>query len=427
MQTACVQRGKLGSTEYFLGKMPAGQLIDTVGLAAEMPEWEGMTADEKMQREPDINRVCNEIVPYFTNDNDRFFGCVVVDIYQGYDDVIYEPITNIVKDLPAAYQVPLQDVGFLTFPGKERLIALDGQHRILAMKIAIKGNTAIPVGLLKGKKPTAQMMALEPHPDLASEEISVIFVKHTDTTKIRKIFNKINKYARQTGRGDNIITSDDDVFAIISRRLFAEGGVLQKINNIDLVNWKSNTLSQRSKQLTTVSALYTIAEILLKDEGFSAKMLPDEDAIEAGIQENEKFWEALLEGIDVYKKYLALTRMDKPVSSLRNENLLMKPVTQMALAHVAYMAKQKKISWRDTVEKINKVDWSFDNSLWFNLLTIGSAQKKMITGKESVRAAGMVISYLVMGNKMTDAEVRCVKEIIRNARNNEDDSLPDMV
>lgn len=427
MQTACVQRGKLGSTEYFLGKMPAGQLIDTVGLAAEMPEWEGMTADEKMQREPDINRVCNEIVPYFTNDNDRFFGCVVVDIYQGYDDVIYEPITNIVKDLPAAYQVPLQDVGFLTFPGKERLIALDGQHRILAMKIAIKGNTAIPVGLLKGKKPTAQLMALEPHPDLASEEISVIFVKHTDTTKIRKIFNKINKYARQTGRGDNIITSDDDVFAIISRRLFAEGGVLQKINNIDLVNWKSNTLSQRSKQLTTVSALYTIAEILLKDEGFSAKMLPDEDAIEAGIQENEKFWEALLEGIDVYKKYLALTRMDKPVSSLRNENLLMKPVTQMALAHVAYMAKQKKISWRDTVEKINKVDWSFDNSLWFNLLTIGSAQKKMITGKESVRAAGMVISYLVMGNKMTDAEVRSVKEIIRNARNNEDDSLPDMV
>lgn len=67
------------------------------------------------------------------------------------------------------------------------------------------------------------------------------------------------------------------------------------------------------------------------------------------------------------------------------------------------------------------------NSLWFNLLTIGSAQKKMITGKESVRAAGMVISYLVMGNKMTDAEVRSVKEIIRNARNNEDDSLPDMV
>lgn len=427
MQTSCVQRGKMGSTEYFLGKMPAGQLIDTVGLAAEMPEWEGMTADEKMQREPDINRVCNEIVPYFTNDTDRFFGCVVVDIYQGFDDVIYEPITNIVKDLPAAYQVPLKDVGFLTFPGKERLIALDGQHRILAIKIAIKGNTAIPVGLLKGKKPTAQMMELQPHPDLANEEISAIFVKHTDTTKIRKIFNKINKYARQTGRGDNIITSDDDVFAIISRRLFAEDGVLQKVNDIDLVNWKSNTLSQRSKQITTVSALYTIAEILLKDRGFSTKVLPSEDEINEGIKENEAFWKALLEGIDVYRKYMDLTKLDKPVSSLRNESLLMKPVTQMSLAHVAFMANQKDVPWPEVVEKLNRVDWSFDNSLWFNLLTIGSAQKKMITGKESVRAAGMVISYLVMGKVMTHSEVESVREIIRNARNNEDDSLPEMI
>lgn len=61
MQTICVQKCKLGSTEYYLAKMPAGELVDTVGLAAEMPEWEGMTADEKMQREPDINRVVNEI------------------------------------------------------------------------------------------------------------------------------------------------------------------------------------------------------------------------------------------------------------------------------------------------------------------------------------------------------------------------------
>ena len=44
---------------------------------------------------------------------------------------------------------------------------------------------------------TVQMLALEPHPELAEEEISVIFVEHTDNVKIRKIFNKVNKYARQ--------------------------------------------------------------------------------------------------------------------------------------------------------------------------------------------------------------------------------------
>lgn len=34
MQTICVQKCKLGSTEYYLAKMPAGELVDTVGLAA---------------------------------------------------------------------------------------------------------------------------------------------------------------------------------------------------------------------------------------------------------------------------------------------------------------------------------------------------------------------------------------------------------
>ena len=43
------------------------------------------------------------------------------------------------------------------------------------------------------------------------------------------------------------------------------------------------------------------------------------------------------------------------------------------------------------------------------------------------RAAGMVISYMVMGDKMKQTEVENVREIIRNARNNEDDSLPEII
>lgn len=429
MQTLWVQKGQLGSTVYYQAIMTAEEIINTVGLAIELPEWKGMTADEKMQREPDINRICNEIVPYFTSDDDRFFGSIIVDVFTGFEDVVFKPIKDIIQGegLKMEYSLPAQDAGFLFLPGKERLIALDGQHRLLAMKIAIRGYSAIPVGLLKSNKLSPQMLSLMPHPELASEQVSVIFVEHRDTTKIRKIFNKVNKYARQTGRGDNIITSDDDVFAIISRRMFAEGAVLQKIGKNDLVNWTSNTLSKRSKSLTTLSAIYTVAELLLKDYGFSKKEMPLESEIDEGTTVCEAFWRELLDGIDIYKQYLDLTEKDKPVSGLREENLLMKPVTQMSLAHVAYMASQKHIPWSAVVEKLNKVDWSFENSLWFNLLTIGSAQKKMITGKESVRAAGMVISYMVMGDKMKPAEVESVREIIRNARNNEDDSLPEMI
>lgn len=363
-------------------------------------------------------------------DQDRFFGSLIVDIYTGFDNVVFEPITKFVEQdkLAAAHNIALQNAGFLTLPSKERLIALDGQHRLLAMKLCLKGASAISVAMLGNKKMTPQMMALEPHPELAEEEVSVIFVEHENNLKTRKIFNKVNKYARQTGLGQNIITSDDDVYASIARRLFAEGEVLHKIGKNELVNWSSNTLSQRSKQLTTVSALYTIAETISKDRGWSAKVMPsDADAIEEVFEENTDFWKQLLEGMSVYREYLALTKLDKPISQLREDNLLMKPVTHMALAHVAYFAKQKGIEWSDVVTKLDKVDWSMDNSVWFNILVIPAKKKKVITGKESIRAAGLVISYMVMGDTMTHAEINEVKEIIRNSTNGKSDQLPDKI
>ena len=201
-----------------------------------------------------------------------------------------------------------------------------------------------------------------------------------------------------------------------------------KIGNIELVNWSSNTLSQRSKQLTTVSALYTIAETLANDKEWNAKVMPpDEEEIEEAYEENASFWKILLSGMSDYQKYIELTKANRTISELREDNLLMKPVTHMALAHVAYYAKKKGISWTKVVSKLNRVDWSMDNSIWFNILVIPAKKKKVITGKESIRAAGMVISYMVMGKSMTVAEVNEVREIIKNSTNEQSDKLPNMI
>ena len=408
-------KAKMGTTDYFITKMTAGQLIDSVGFAMEMPEWEKMTVDEKMQRSLEVNRVVNDIVPYVVEDPDKFFGSLIVDIFSGYNEVAFESIIQVAKDLPMAYSSPMKDMGFLTIPGDQRLIALDGQHRLLSLKIAIKGLMGIPAGT----NISPAWKSLVPHPDLASEEICVIFVKHTDNLKIRKIFNKVNKYAKQTSRSDNIITSDDDIYAVISRELIKEAGPLAPIYGIDLVNWKSNTLPTRSKQLTTLSALYTISETILKDDHLSNKSLPSDEVITEKYKLVADFWNKALDGIEAFKQYLELTKKNKPISKLREENLLMKPVTQMALAHVARIARSKGVDWAGVVEKLNNVNWSFDNDLWFNILTISSANKKMITGKEAVRSAGVVIAYLVMGKIFTKEEIASVKEILSNARNGE--------
>ena len=424
MNTIGCIRAKLGSTVYYITKMTAGQLISNVGFAKEMPEWDSMSADEKMQRSLDVNRVVNDLVPYILEDPDRFFGCIIVDIYQGFEGLVFESVGNVVPNLPAAYKQPLQDMGFLTLPGNERLIALDGQHRLHSLKVAIQGLVGLPASVTKI---SPSWNSLKPHPELAGEEISVVFVEHTDTTKIRKIFNKVNRYARQTSRADNIITSDDDIFAVIARRLLAEGEPLEPINGIELVNWKNNTLSSRSKHLTTLSALYTMSETMLRDEKLSGKILPEKEAVERAYKKVSDFWRISLDKINAFRQYVNLTENDRPITGLRESNLLLKPVTQMALAHTARMAQSKGISWDDVVAKINKIDWSFENNLWYNILIIPSINKKMITGKEAIRGAGMVISYLVMGKDMTKEEIADVRQIIENARNNGDDELPPMV
>ena len=94
---------------------------------------------------------------------------------------------------------------------------------------------------------------------------------------------------------------------------------------------------------------------------------------------------------------------------------------------MAYKARQKDIPWADVVVKLNKMDWSFDNPVWANLLVTGTAKKRMFTGKEYIRAAGLVISYMVMGAEMTKTEISEVKAVILNATNNTSDKLPDMI
>lgn len=424
MNTVGCIRARLGSTPYYIAKMTAGQLIDSVGFAMEMPEWEDMSPDEKMQRTLDVNRVVNDIVPYITDDEDKFMGSLIVDIYQGFDDMTFESVEDVFPSIPGAYKGPMKDMGFLSFPGNERLIALDGQHRLLALRIAIKGLAGLPGWIAKV---APSWNNLKPHPELAKEEISVIFVEHRDTSKIRKIFNKVNRYAKLTSRSDNIITSDDDIFAVIARKLIVEGEPLAPVNDIDLVNWKNNTLSLRSKNLTTLSALYTISETLLKDDRFSSSKLPNKEKVEEAYNFVSDFWKISLDKIDAFRQYMRLTELDKPISALRENNLLLKPVTQMALAHAARMAKANNLRWEDVVEKINRIDWSFSNELWFNILIIPSANKKMITGKDAIRGAGMVISYLVMGGLMTDDEIADVRQIINNARATDDAELPPMI
>ncbi|MFC3802828.1 DNA sulfur modification protein DndB [Cohnella sp. GCM10012308] len=406
---ACI-RGKMGTTEYYLAKIKAGTLIDSVGYASEILEWDDIDIDEQVQRELDDKRVVSDIVPYLVQDPDRFFGSLIVSVYRGWEKLDFEPVTEVVPKIPKAYQENADDLGFITLPDNKRLIALDGQHRLLALSVAIRGVKGLPAG---AKLSTDAREELKPNPHLADEDITVIFVPHNDTMVVRKIFNKINRYAKGTSRSDNIITDEDDIYAIITRRIMKHGEVLGSLNGQAVVNWTSNTLSTRSKHLTTISAVYSITEQLLGK--VEKRTRPGESVINEKTSEITEYWTAMLEGLDVYRKYIDIiegTAKDIDVPALREENLLLKPVTQMAVAIGFELAKEKGLSLHDFIKQLNKIDWSFKFPGWSQVLVIPNTSK-VISNKQAINNTGKLIAYLVTGNLYTTGEKETLLTSIR--------------
>ena len=112
--------------------------------------------------------------------------------------------------------------------------------------------------------------------------------------------------------------------------------------------------------MTTEAALTNITEILLDGQKDLATV---EDAYQLVVS----FWSAKL-NLSGYQQYLALTHSNKPVSALRKDNLLFKPVTQAAIAYAALLARQKDVSWDAAVKKLDEIDWSINNRLWHDIM-----------------------------------------------------------
>lgn len=421
--TMLALKGKMGENEYYITTMKASTLINTVGFASEMQKWPDMSVDERMQREIKGDRVISEIVPYIINDPEWFFGSLIVDIYSGWEAVEFQNIQEICTTNLAAYRDTLTSAGFLTLPDNKILIALDGQHRLCALSVAIRGANGIPGSV---KVSESLKNSLEPHPEIGNADVTVIFIRHESDAKIRKIFNKVNRYAKQTSKGDNIITSEDDMLAVITRAMFSgtEDAPLRPINNQELVNWKSNTIPLRSKMLTTAAAIYTMAEVMLEPMDITPKTRRNEEKLEQGIRFMNDFWNRALTEVNAFKQYKQYVIDGNPLDKFRKQNLLLKPVTQMALAQAIRTAMDYGYQYKDLTSKINQINWNPEYYVWSNILVINSKNKKMITGSQALKDAGEIIAYMLIGNEFSNEKKEHLLLTIRQAQDDDEIELP---
>src|SRR4051812_37698222 len=86
-------RAHMGSTTYYETKMPARELAMAARPAKEMDGWASASIEERIQRDLNDKRVRDQIVPYLVKSKDRFFGSIIVLIYEG--SVEFEDVTTV--------------------------------------------------------------------------------------------------------------------------------------------------------------------------------------------------------------------------------------------------------------------------------------------------------------------------------------------
>lgn len=78
------------------------------------------------------------------------------------------------------------------------------------------------------------MYELRPHPELAKEDLCVIFVRHEDAEKIKRGLSLAGSWNKTSSRSKKC--DRENLTTLVTKRLFQDNGPLAPIDGIELVN-----------------------------------------------------------------------------------------------------------------------------------------------------------------------------------------------
>ena len=414
-------QGKFGNIEYWLTTMSIGELVRVARLPQELPGWEDMSIEDKYQRDINITRVRKSVAPYFASDEYRFSSALVLTILND-DNIVFEQLPSLgggsrSNPVPALYQTAAANMGFLTLAGDEVLVPLDGQHRIKAFKFAIDGAD-------DNNRPIAELKA---NTDLSKDQVAVILVRF-QPTPARRIFSKINRYAKPTSKADNLITDDDDAIAVMTRELLGEDGVIPT----RLVRIGANTLPKTAPEFTTLATFYESTAVMVNELGYTGKGKAsdmDEEQRQTIREEDvQPLWEKLLSGIDLWAKALAdpSENGDADRSAIREDTLLGKPIGQLALVS-AFMRIREKcvgVGVDEICDRLNRVSWDVSDPTWHGVIM--NPNGRVMSGKTTVNRSAQFIAYLC-GAELSEEDQENLLEQIHGSSWDEHELPPPVV
>lgn len=422
-------RLSMGSWDYFSVKMTMQQVADNVRFAADIHD--DPTLSMTIQRQLDESRVKRDIVRYLERQPDRFFSAIVVAALGGNPQ--FYPVT--VEATPALALFASDPIlnstfGVLKFDGTQSYYALDGQHRLSAIKVLLD-----PASSFNAPDGFAQehltVMVVVP----AGDEVDGDFL-----VRYRRLFGNLNRYAKPMDLVTTIAMDEDDAFAIITRRLITEFQFFHAAGR----QWESHKIktkkgkSMRSgdPQFTSLETLYALNIELLKTSprangGWATssattkdfmRLRPDEQLLDEMFEELCRIWAAMIAAIPELQEDPAVCRDHIGGSSGGSkDSFLFWPICQeILISAVRYHlnscgldtsdATVTTAALQEALEPFGQVDWSLHSLPWRGLCLVKN-ELGIWTMRSEDRTNVMsfcrvLLSFMVRTVEATDDDVR---------------------
>lgn len=373
-------RARMGDWNYYIVRMTMREIANEVNLATD--EWEDPTLGVAIQRELQESRVKGGLVNYLAHRDDRFFSSLVVAAIGG------NPGFDLATPPDWSKSKALRDsVGLLYFDDNPKYYALDGQHRLQAIKELLEDPKSAPA-------------------EFGSEQVSVIVVPREEQHKnediwlqrYRRLFSSLNRYAKPTDKDTNIIMDEDDVFAIVTRRLISDHRQFRaagRQRDSFRVLTKGKNLKSGASHFTSLQTLYAMNEILLTtpdrerrlggSKGLKASLQfrPEENLIDADYASVARCWDAILAVVPSLTENpskMRAHRIPDPNPDGHQDHLLFWPIGQEMFAGVVrWMLNRERLGEDATtvemmrvLRPLGAVPWELHEPPWRHLLLVKS-------------------------------------------------------
>jgi len=365
-------KASVGDWEYFICIMKYAEVARQVGFAYEL----GGNSDLNTMIQRGLGDRTDSIKTYLLKSEHRFLGAIIIAAWGGaptYVDIGMEDPDGLLSGIDRQF-------GVLTFDGTQQYFAIDGQHRLKAIKEAIKSQ-----------------------PELGKEDLCVIMVSHFDSedgkVRTRRLFTNINRNAKATTGAENIVLDEDDGAAILTRRLLTEHpflsneGVVKVFTRTgeegDLRLAAGNVPQGDKKALTTIANLYDIVRTLSFDLDPSMRQpqaRPSDEVLEASYGVISQRLDDVLAAAGDLRKLFASGASAKDLRVIKGRESdgapFMRPVIQKAVARVvAEIASQGVLPWEEIMRRLVALTWRIGDAPWIAVFnpTIG----KMISSKDN--------------------------------------------